>query len=360
MQAALKARFGHEENFSRYLLESGQFAQLLARAGFTLAGEGALEVSVAKGHEGHEGRLDIYQPTTAGVVIGEMQYGTSDSNHRNRFEGYAKSVASPAAIVWVAERFREKDLDAVAQSKVPVVCVQAKETACNNIVLTAVGGARLSAQSLEKRVAKANEQAWQWVKAVNWTEAARDEFNYGHGWGAESLERLLLRTDEQWLRALLEDYAVLGKTRPSAARRCKQVRSCSYWPEIKAYILPLVAAARAECEAMAVACKEEEAKSELQYMAELQTKKQAAEELEAEWEQEKADQAEDPSLEEIKQCALDVYCEYMDDSSLHSAVREMYLFAEAACVAAGYKWLTGLPFVCTFIPERYSCGRPLA
>lgn len=360
MQAALKTRFGHEENFSRYLLKSGQFAQLLSRAGFTLAGEGSLEVPVAKGHEGHEGRLDIYQPTTAGVVIGEMQYGTSDSNHRNRFEGYAKSVASPAAIVWVAEKFREKDLDAVAQSKVPVVCVIAKETALDKVVLTAVGGARLSTQSLEKRAAKASEHAWAWVKAVDWTEAACDEFRYAHGWGAEVYEHLLQRTDEQWLRALLEDHAVLGKTRSSAARRCKQVRSCSAWTEIKAYALPLIAAARTECEGVARDCKEEEAKQEIQYLAEIQSKTEAAEELEAEWEQEKADQSEDPCLEAVKQCALDLYCEYMDDSSLQSAVRDLYLLAEAACVAAGYKWLTGLPCVCTFIPERYSCGRPLA
>ena len=44
MATTLQARFGHEENFSRHLLESGQFAQLLGRAGFKLAGEGELEV----------------------------------------------------------------------------------------------------------------------------------------------------------------------------------------------------------------------------------------------------------------------------------------------------------------------------
>lgn len=159
MATTLQARFGHEENFSRHLLESGQFGQLLSRAGLKLAGEGALEVPVQHGHKGHNGRLDIHQPTTAGVVIGEMQYGTSDSNHRNRFEGYAKNFANPVAIVWIAERFRDKDLAAVALSKVPVVCVQAKLSAAGGIKLAIVGGARLSVLSLEKRVAKANARA---------------------------------------------------------------------------------------------------------------------------------------------------------------------------------------------------------
>ena len=174
MATALQVRFGHEENFSRHLLESGQFEQLLNRAGLKVAGEGALEVPVRYGHEGRNGRLDIHQPTTAGVVIGEMQYGTSDSNHRNRFEGYAKSFASPVAIVWVAEGFREKDLVAVASNKVPVVCVQAKASAAGEVKLTIVGGARLSVLSLDKRVARADARAEALLQDAPVLEAIKD------------------------------------------------------------------------------------------------------------------------------------------------------------------------------------------
>jgi hypothetical protein len=159
MATSLQVRFGHEENFSRHLLESGQFEELLNRVGLRVTGEGALEVPVRHGHEGRSGRLDIHQPTTAGVVIGEIQYGTSDSNHCNRFAGYAKSFASPVAIVWVAEGFREKDLIAVASSKVPVICVQVKASAAGELKLTVLGGARLSVLSLDKRVARANARA---------------------------------------------------------------------------------------------------------------------------------------------------------------------------------------------------------
>jgi hypothetical protein len=246
MPTTLQTRFGHEENFSRYLLESGQFAQLLQRAGFAVAGEGVLELPVAKGHEGREGRLDIYQPTTAGVVIGEMQYGTSDSNHRNRFDGYAKSVANPAAIVWVAEEFRAKDIEAVASGKVPVLCVKAKEAATGEIRLTVIGGARLSAQSLACREAKACADAWGWVKAIDWTKAACEEA-WSNGRHAVGLIYTLAQTDKEWVERLLARTGLLGKTAPSVHRRLEVVKSCADAEQIEQVVLAAVRAAREQC-----------------------------------------------------------------------------------------------------------------
>ena len=87
-------------------------------------GSPELEVRVAEGHEGCMGRLDILQATNAGNVIFETQYGTSDSQHRERFDGYANSVKAPLAIVWAAESFRAKDIKAVQFNTIPVLCVE--------------------------------------------------------------------------------------------------------------------------------------------------------------------------------------------------------------------------------------------
>lgn len=365
MAATIKTRFGHEENFSRYLLESGQFAQLLQRAGFTVAGEGVLELPVAKGHEGCEGRLDIYQPTTAGVVIGEMQYGTSDSNHRNRFEGYAKSVANPAAIVWVAERFRDKDLLAVVGSKVPVLCVTVKLSAANNIVLTAIGGARLSAQSLKKRVAKANAKAESLLKndeiitaTVKWVDDAIETAAYmGNDW------RFPKTTEDLISKVLEETTYLFAKTVPAHFRRLDEVRSSSFFLEWKksfaAQIEPIWAGIQERATERRLQVEQERAEERRRWNAEIERRRTERDNAEAAWNAEKDQQFAIPELEAIKQAALDAYCDYMNDPSLFAAVRELYLAAEKACIAAGFRWLTGLPLVCTFIPERYACGRPV-
>jgi hypothetical protein len=365
MPTTLQVRFGHEENFSRYLLESGQFEQLLARAGFAVAGEGALEVPVAKGHEGREGRLDIYQPTTAGVVIGEMQYGTSDSNHRNRFAGYAKSVTSPAAIVWVAERFRDKDLQAVAGSKVPVLCVTAKLSAANNIVLTAIGGARLSAQTLEKRVARANAKAAALLKndeiiaaTTKWVDDAIQTAAYmGNDWRFP-------KTTEDLIDKVLEETTYLfAKTTPAHFRRLDEVRASAFFLEWKnsfaAQVEPIWAGIQERVAERRLQVERERAEEQRRWDAEIERRRTERDNAEAAWNAEREQQAAIPELEAVKQAALDAYCGYMDDSSLFAAVRELYLAAEEACIAAGFKWLTGMPLVCKFIPERYACGRPL-
>lgn len=239
----LSQRFGHEENFSRYLLESGQFEALLRRAGFRVAGVGDLELPVRYGHQGCEGRLDIHQPTTAGVVIGEMQYGVSDSNHRNRFAGYAKSVSNPAAIFWVAEGFRAKDLEAVSASKVPVVCVQAK-LIDGEVRLNAVGGARLSAQSASKRTAQLVKRAWQWVrladiegmidawlqdKIVREVNADTDAKAFAEAVSTEQLTQELLEGKGYYFRK------AWAGTEPASKKRALAINTCPEKEEIFAH-----------------------------------------------------------------------------------------------------------------------------
>lgn len=221
----LSQRFGHEENLSRYLLQSGQFEALLARAGFKIAGKGSLELPVKHGHKGHQGRLDIHQPTTAGVVIGEMQYGVSDSNHRNRFEGYVKSVSNAAAVVWVAEEFRTKDLDAVVNSKTPILCVKAALNAAGELILKVIGGARLSAQSLTKRTERLTKQAWKWIDAVDWSEAWLDEMVR---WGGQNLNGIDV--------SAVYSHRALAERQSTNDKRLAQCKASPDWPQMLRHI----------------------------------------------------------------------------------------------------------------------------
>jgi hypothetical protein len=359
MTTALQTRFGHEENLSRYLLESGQFAQLLSRAGFRLAGNGELEVPVAYGHEGKSGRLDIHQPTTAGVVIGEMQYGTSDSNHRNRFSGYVKSVANAAAVVWVAERFRDKDLADVATSKVPVLCVQAKEAADGEIRLVVLGGAKFSVQSLEKRAARINNDAWGWVMNANVRQMMEEEL--------DQLVRMVdADTDIAQLMAsctparVVDDLLTCGTysfarawagTRAASEKRALLISSCLDASLIRGYLMGV--AVEVVQQACISAAKSQqvwiEERAAWQAMSEAardrQLKRREAYEFEREQQESIA------ALEALKQQALDVYCEWLNDQATDGKVTSFYKIAFEACRANGFQWLAGLPCVSNFLPE---------
>lgn len=225
MIATLQAKFGHEENLSRHLLENGALARFLKRAGFKAAGSGQLELRVAHGAPGCEGRLDIHQPTTAGTVIVEVQYGTSDTNHRKRFPGYAKSVSNAAAIIWIAESFRGKDLELVAKSRVPVVCVKAKLATNGEVKLAAIGGARLSAQSIEQREQRATRQAWKWVKAVDWEEKWMDELVR---WRCGDI-------DEVPIEQVYSYYAFSTKG-PTSDKRLAQCKASPEWGQMLEFI----------------------------------------------------------------------------------------------------------------------------
>ena len=357
MATALQARFGHEENFSRHLLESGQFAQLLGRAGFRPAGKGALEVPVRYGHKGREGRLDIHQPTTAGVVIGEMQYGTSDSNHRDRFDGYAKSVTNPAAIVWVAESFRDKDLSAVAMSKVPVLCVQAKETAKGEITLTVFGGARISAQSLEKRVAKAEAKAKQILPGLKLEERVLERIEniaqlFAKDGDVEHLESWLSLTAEEFVDDTIEYSIDNWKTGWLIGTSCFSEWKASFTLQVEVLWAGTRSRAeqlRAEVENQIALAEKARQKAEHEHFLWLGSLNNPVMKLRDERDRQDAI----PAIKAAKLAAKEA-CRLWGEEALDAnSVEELYRAAEALCLSYGFSWLVGLPCIGNFISERY-------
>lgn len=369
LMTILSQKFGHEENFSRYLLESGQFEALLCRAGFNVAGKGDLELPVRYGHKGCEGRLDIHQPTTAGVVIGEMQYGVSDSNHRNRFAGYAKSVSNPAAIFWVAEGFRAKDLEAVSASKVPVICVQAKLVA-GEVRLTAIGGARLSAQSLDRRVKKQNEEASKYlaegcgggypgqpaidVLADCFKEIAQSAVEYPDSWAALTPVADLVKSE------IARGSLRFGKTEPSNRKRSELVLNSDYfrvWLDDNAEALECawqnaLVNAQARLDEQAAKNAEYEMLCEKRKQQEAVRRDQAERAL-ANFRKAAKAQNDVPEIYEIKLQAENAYCEWYAKRVDYSEVQKLYVLADEACVAHGWKEVSGLPLPGNFLPEKF-------
>lgn len=122
--SSLSDMYGHEENLSLAIANSSAFRELLNACGFELTECASLEMRVQYGHKGREGRIDILQPTTGGLVIVEVQYGISDSSHALRLQNYAKNFRDPAFVLWIAEGFRDEHLSVFEQAKVPVLCAR--------------------------------------------------------------------------------------------------------------------------------------------------------------------------------------------------------------------------------------------
>lgn len=117
--------FGHEENLSRTIAEDGHLKLLLQQLGIDVLKGTELEKPVKKGHDSHQGRLDIYQPSSVGDVIVEVQYGRADYHHADRLQNYASNFIGTALVVWVAESFSNDSLHRFKRSKTPVYCVKA-------------------------------------------------------------------------------------------------------------------------------------------------------------------------------------------------------------------------------------------
>jgi hypothetical protein len=149
--------YGHEENLSKAIAESGSFEELLNACGVVPTEKAVYEKRVDLGHDDRQGRIDIIQPTTAGVVIVEVQYGTSDSSHARRLQNYATNFRKPAFVIWVAEKFRKEHIALFEQAKTPVLC--AKVT-CNEGVLTLSRASPIfwTKQSQEKRIKEAHRK----------------------------------------------------------------------------------------------------------------------------------------------------------------------------------------------------------
>ena len=74
--STLKNKYGHEENLSKAIANSKTLKDLLVKCGSEITEEASFEQKVEKGHQGHMGRIDIVQPTSSGIVIIEVQYGS--------------------------------------------------------------------------------------------------------------------------------------------------------------------------------------------------------------------------------------------------------------------------------------------
>ena len=154
---SLKEKYGHEENFSKAIAESITFSSLLEKCGAKITEDPSFEKRVDKGHEGHEGRIDIVQPTSAGIVIVEVQYGRSDNNHARRLENYAANYRKPAFVIWVAESFRTEHKNIFQHSKTPVLCARAS-LSDNNLVLKQASPITWTKQTQSKRVQESNKK----------------------------------------------------------------------------------------------------------------------------------------------------------------------------------------------------------
>lgn len=121
----LSSFFGHEENLSKTIAADGHLKHLLQQLDIEILKGVELEKPVNKGHEDHQGRLDIYQPSSVGDVIVEVQYGRADYHHADRLQNYASNFTSTALVVWVAESFSHDSLHRFKRAKTPVYCVKA-------------------------------------------------------------------------------------------------------------------------------------------------------------------------------------------------------------------------------------------
>lgn len=125
---SLSEIYGHEENLSKAIAESDSFEELLNICGVVPTEKAIFETRVDLGHDDHEGRIDIIQPTTAGIVIVEVQYGTSDNSHAKRLQNYATNFRKPAFVIWVAEKFRKDHAALFEQAKTPVLCATVSQS----------------------------------------------------------------------------------------------------------------------------------------------------------------------------------------------------------------------------------------
>ena len=121
----LSTFFGHEENLSRVIARDGHLKRLLQQLDVELVGTAELEKPVLKGHDDRQGRLDIYQPSSVGDVIVEVQYGKADYHHADRLQNYASNFVSTALVVWIAESFSNDSLHRFKRAKTPVYCIKA-------------------------------------------------------------------------------------------------------------------------------------------------------------------------------------------------------------------------------------------
>lgn len=154
---SLSEIYGHEESLSKAIAESNSFEELLNICGVVPTEKPIYETRVDLGHDDRQGRIDIIQPTTAGIVIVEVQYGTSDSSHARRLQNYATNFRKPAFVIWVAENFRKEHIALFEQAKTPVLCAKVSS---NEGILTLTKASPIfwTKQSQAKRIKEAHRK----------------------------------------------------------------------------------------------------------------------------------------------------------------------------------------------------------
>ena len=162
---SLASIYGHEENLSKAIAKSESFVELLKNCRVVSNEKANFEKRVDSGHYDQEGRIDILQPTTAGIVIVEVQYGTSDSSHAKRLQNYATNFRRPAFIIWVAEKFRKEHVALFEQAKTPVLCARAIQNE-DGIQLKKASPINWTKQSQAKRVKEAHKVCRAYEKTV--------------------------------------------------------------------------------------------------------------------------------------------------------------------------------------------------
>ena len=171
--------YGHEENLSRAIAVCESFKELLCICGVIPTEKAIFETRVDLGHDGCKGRIDIIQPTTAGVVIVEVQYGKSDNSHALRLQNYATNFRKPAFVIWVAEEFRKDHVALFEQANIPVLCARVKETEAG-LSLKKASPIFWTKQSQEKRVKEAHKKCLELMKKLFAGKPSQSHYEKGY------------------------------------------------------------------------------------------------------------------------------------------------------------------------------------
>ena len=170
--------YGHEENLSKAIAASDAFEELLNICGVVSTDSAIFETRVEKGHEQRQGRIDIIQPTTAGIVIVEVQYGVSDNSHAKRLQNYALNFRSPAFVVWIAESFRKEHIILFEQAKTPVLCAKISQSE-DGIKLKKASPIHWTKQSQAKRVRESHKKCLELMKKLFTGEPSTYQYQKG-------------------------------------------------------------------------------------------------------------------------------------------------------------------------------------
>ena len=153
---SLSEIYGHEENLSKAIASSESFEELLNTCGVVSTEKQSLKPELTEGTMIMKDE-STYQPTTGGIVIVEVQYGTSDGSHAKRLQTTHPNFRKPAFIIWVAEKFRKEHTALFEQAKTPVLCAKVSQSE-DGIKIKKASPINWTKQSQAKRVREAHKK----------------------------------------------------------------------------------------------------------------------------------------------------------------------------------------------------------